>query len=518
MYNSIQSCIFVGQILLSEMNQLQQLHNSETTDNTYDHVLKYTGVFGGVQGLKMLVSLIRNMLTSKILGSVGVGLISVYNSISEFMVSCSNFGIPLNATRVSSELFEDGTEEQISHTVRVIRTWVVWTAVFATLLLFVFSPVISYFFFEHEWNHIAEVMLLCPMIVAFLIAEGECSILKGLRQLRSIAIIEPTVAVSTLLLTVPFYYFWNLKGIIIALNVSTIASCFVHLYYSVKLVPYSIKPFSKRYFSEGLPMARTGIPYVLAGIANSGLGMVIPALLLLHGTMSEVGYYRAGYALMVGYAGIVFVALEADYFPRLSSVNHDIEKMNRTINQQVDVCVLLIAPILIMMILCMPLVIPFLYKEDFMVIHDMTIVASFYTFFRAIMLPIAYTPLSKGDSKIFLCMEILSDIVMGLLMWWLYSMYNLIGAGMALSLAALYDVVVVALFYGGYYKCRISTNTWKLIIFQFLCLLVAVALCLLVDGWVARLSVVVVLIVSACRSWIVLKRNSSFVSSLLRKG
>ena len=38
------------------MSELENLHNEETNDTSYDHVIKYTGVFGGVQGLKMLVS------------------------------------------------------------------------------------------------------------------------------------------------------------------------------------------------------------------------------------------------------------------------------------------------------------------------------------------------------------------------------------------------------------------------------------------------------------------------------
>ena len=32
----------------------------EQEDTSYDHVLKYTGVFGGVQVLTMLVSVLRN--------------------------------------------------------------------------------------------------------------------------------------------------------------------------------------------------------------------------------------------------------------------------------------------------------------------------------------------------------------------------------------------------------------------------------------------------------------------------
>ena len=33
---------------------------SEKLDDSYGHVLKYTGIFGGVQGLNILISLVRS--------------------------------------------------------------------------------------------------------------------------------------------------------------------------------------------------------------------------------------------------------------------------------------------------------------------------------------------------------------------------------------------------------------------------------------------------------------------------
>ena len=56
----------------------------ETTDS-YGHVLKYTGIFGGVQGLNILVSLVRNKLVAVILGPNGMGLASLFNTTVNFI-------------------------------------------------------------------------------------------------------------------------------------------------------------------------------------------------------------------------------------------------------------------------------------------------------------------------------------------------------------------------------------------------------------------------------------------------
>ena len=155
--------------------------------------------------------------------------------------------------------------------------------------------ILSYFFFKHDWNRYLEVIMLCPIFISFLVAEGECSILKGLRQLKRVATIETFAAIATLVLTIPFYYFLKMHGIVIALICSTAMTAIIHLYYSVQLVHYRVGLFNKEIFREGLPMIRRGIPYVLAGIAYSGITMAIPALMLISGTYSDVGYYRAGY-------------------------------------------------------------------------------------------------------------------------------------------------------------------------------------------------------------------------------
>ena len=45
---------------------------NESEKGAYGHVLKYTGVFGGVQGLNVLVSLVRNKFVALLLGPSGI--------------------------------------------------------------------------------------------------------------------------------------------------------------------------------------------------------------------------------------------------------------------------------------------------------------------------------------------------------------------------------------------------------------------------------------------------------------
>ena len=65
----------------------------EHDEQGYDHVLKYTGLFGGVQGLVTLIGLVRNKFMALLLGTGGVGFSALLTSVQNFASQCTNLGI-----------------------------------------------------------------------------------------------------------------------------------------------------------------------------------------------------------------------------------------------------------------------------------------------------------------------------------------------------------------------------------------------------------------------------------------
>ena len=60
---------------------------AKETDGNYGHILKYTGVFGGVQGLNILMGLVRNKLVALLLGPEGMGLASLWTAAYQALLS-----------------------------------------------------------------------------------------------------------------------------------------------------------------------------------------------------------------------------------------------------------------------------------------------------------------------------------------------------------------------------------------------------------------------------------------------
>ena len=444
-----------------------------------DHVLKYTGIFGGVQGLNILLSVVRNKFATHLLGPAGIGLMGIYLAISEFVSSVSNLGIPFSSVRRLSELYECDDPAAINEFVRVIRTWSLWTALLAGFFCIVCSPILCLVFFDGNMSSWWQAALVAPMAMAASVMGGEISILKGLRHLKRVAVISLLSAIVLLCITIPIFWALRTRGILLALDITAVATLCVYLAYTLPIFPWRVSLFSRNIFTEGWEMVRIGIPYVLAAIAGSTTAMAVPALLLYYGSLDDVGFYRAAYTLMVGYAGIVFTALEADYFPRLSSVNNDRIRRNETINQQIQVCVALIGPFMIALAVFMPIALSILFASEFGIIERMTLAAVFYTFFRAISVPISYMALAHGDSGWYLTMEVIYDAVSLCLIVGCYYLWGLFGAGVGLSASALFDLILISTCYFWRYHIRFESHTLIIIAIQTILVACSVAVCLL---------------------------------------
>lgn len=446
---------------------------------TIDHVLKYTGVFGGVQGLSILISVVRNKLTTSLLGPAGIGLMGIYLAISEFVSSTCNFGLPFSFVRRLSELFEADDTEGIERFVLVLRTWCVLTALLAGLVCVVCAPLLGSLFSDGTTDLSWHPALVAPMAMSVILVGGEISILKGIRRLKRVAWVSMLSAVSLLCFATPIFWLFGIDGILLALDITAVASLAIHLAFTLPIFPWRIAPFSREVLQDGMPMLRIGIPFVLSAMAGSGTTMALSALLLKLGSMEDVGLYRSASILMMGYAGIVFSALESDFFPRLSSVNHDRQRRNRCINQQIQVCVALVGPFMIGLAVLMPVVLHILYASEFLVIEEMALAAVFFTFFRAITTPIGYSALAHGDSLLYLTMEVIYDIVMLLLIVSFYHFWGLLGAGIGLSASALFDLMLISTCYGIHYGFRFERHTIAIIVSQTFTVAAAVAVCFL---------------------------------------
>lgn len=207
---------------MGKTKKMDERLNSEK--NSYSHILKYTGLFGGVQGLNMLVGVVRNKFTAMFLGPSGMGLLSLFNSTSNFLSSASNLGIPTSGVRVVSEA---DTASGIDQAVAQVRSLSLLSAFLGALICALLGPLLNLFTFS--WgNHTLHFILLAPTIFFTILAGGETAILKGLGKLKALAVQSSLLALLSLLVSVPIYGYFGEQGILVVLfsvGIRSMVSC-----------------------------------------------------------------------------------------------------------------------------------------------------------------------------------------------------------------------------------------------------------------------------------------------------
>lgn len=488
---------------------------SENEKGAYGQVLKYTGIFGGVQGLNVIVSLVRNKLAAILLGPAGMGLVSLFNVTVAFISQATGFGISMSAVRHISELTESGDEAQRAYYIKVVRAWSLLAALLGVLVCVAIGPFLSSNTFA--WgNHTLHFILLAPAVGMIAVTAGETAILKGTRQLKPLVVVQTFTILATLILTVPAYYFFGQAGIVPVIVLMALVTLLFTVNYSWRLYPLQLSG-SKGILGDGMEMIRLGVAFTMAGIVGAGSEMLIRSWLNLQGDLDAVGLYNAGYMITVTYASMVFSAMEADYFPRLSAVNGDVAATNETVNKQTEVTLLIIAPMLVGMIVLLPVLTPLLLSEKFMPIVAMTQVAALAMFFKAITLPAAYITLARGYSLIYLSLETAYFIVFVLLMMYGYRHWGLLGTGTAITAANVFDffmIHTVAYFRYGY---KMSSAVMRYSAIHILIGLLAFFTTITVDGFVYWVFGIGLSLVSLLFSLLILHQKTHLWAALMKR-
>ena len=396
----------------------------------YAHILKYTGLFGGVQGLNIMIGLVRNKFVALILGPEGMGLISLFNSTVNLMSGATNLGIPTSGVKALSQVYEQGSESEIHHQVKLIRSWSLLTAILGAALCFLLSPLLDHWTFI--WgDHTLHFMVLSPVVGLLAITGGEMAILKALRRMRRLAVISVLNVMTTLVTSVPIYYVFGERGIVPSLVLAALMQMLITILYSYHVYPLRLS-FSRRLLGEGVGLVWMGIAFVLAAVLGTGAEFMIRSYLNRVAQLDTVGFYNAAYMIVVTYGGIIFASFDTEYFPRLSAHTADAGAFHLTVCRQIEASLLLICPLLIVLAFLMPIFIPLLFSNRFEAIVPMAQIALLGLYLRSIYLPMAYMNLAKGYSLAFLMLEGLSAaiLVIAVIIGWRIEGLKGIGYGM----------------------------------------------------------------------------------------
>ena len=447
----------------------------------YRHVVKYTGLFGSVQGLNMLMGIVRNKVAAVLLGPEGLGLASLLNTWQGFASQATNLGLSFGSIPRLSQLYEEGDEAVFARHVAALRLWCLLAAALGFVVCVLLAPLFCRWVFPsggYVWWFVA----IAPAVAMLAVTGGELAVLKASRHLGALAKAQAVLAVGSVVVAVPLYWFFRLQAIVPVIVLTALVGMVATIVFSLHYYPW--REMGWHLLADGRGMVQLGVAVVVAATIGQLAELILRAFLTREGQLDDVGLYNAAYTLTITYSGLIFASLESDYYPRLSACGTDQDRCSMEINRQAEVLLLLATPLLTVLMIALPIVVPLLYSGRFAAVVPMAQVAVLAIFFKALSLPLSYLPLARHDSRAYVTIETaywLYFLLMGFSAYWQWGLW---GMGVALAVAHVVEWLVIIAWSAWRYGYRCSRMAVVLLVIA----LIGYAVTILTEGvlyWVA---------------------------------
>ena len=419
---------------------------ASNTQTSYRQIMKATSLFGGVQVINIIIQIIRSKVVAVLLGPAGMGIMGLLNSTIGLIGSLSEFGLKTSATKDVAAANATQNNHRIAVTIAILRRLVWITGALGTLLVLILSPWLSQLTFGNKDYTIAFIWISITLLFQQL-SNGQLVILQGMRKLQLLAKANVLGSSLALVVTMPLYYIYGTDGIVPGIVGTALIVLLLSWYFSGKVIIEKVKVSYSQTFSEGKNMLRMGFLISLSSLLTVGASYIVRIFISRTGSVEQVGLYTAGFAIINTYVGLIFTAMGTDYYPRLSAVSHDNKLSKQTMNQQAEIALLILAPILIIFLVFINWVVILLYSKQFIAVNTMIYWAALGMFFKAASWSVAFIFLAKGAGKLFFWNELITNIYLLALNLLGYYYFGLTGLGLSFLVAYflyLIQVYVVA--------------------------------------------------------------------------
>lgn len=381
-------------------------------------ILKTVLLFGGTQLFQMLVNLLRGKFIALFIGAEGMGLNAIYTSSLAWVITIFGAGIATGLVKPLATATALGRNLRVDLWVSGAKWLTAGLALVAGAVTFCMARPLS------EWSTGSEsyaihYRMLALMVVFNLLAQTNQAVLAGTRQVKRVARCTLWSAVATLLVSVPALYVWRLQGVSVALLLSAVAGYAVSYYYIGKETRGKVRLTWRRFKVLLVPLLQLGGAMVVTVLAGNLSAYLLNMYIAHTGNLHDVGLYNAGLSLTLQAVSLVFAAMAADYFPRLSAVVADKADMSDTINRQTEVTLCLAVPVLCAVMFFSQAIIYLFLSHNFMVLHTFLRWLCVGMVLKAVAYPLGYVSFAHEDKRTFMWLEggvgQLSTLLLGIL-------------------------------------------------------------------------------------------------------
>ena len=410
---------------------------------------------GGAAGINLLLGMVRVKFAAVLIGATGVGLNASFTAVQGLVGTVAGLGIQSSAVREIAAAMGKGDEPAIGRAVLTLRRICWLTGLLGMAVMMLLSPLISQFTFGHQ-DYALDIAALGLVILFGNLSGGQIALIQGMRRIGDMARANIIGAVFGTVAAIGFYAGLGVRGIIPTLVAVSAFQLALSWYYARKLPVPKVKLSLRHTLAEAGDMVRLGLVFMANGLMGSAVAYVTVALITRYEGMQAVGLYSAAYALSGMFVNFVLSAMGADYYPRLTAAVPDHAAMNRLVNEQTEIGLLLALPGLLATLALAPWILQIFYTGEFLGAAALLQWFILGCLGRVISWPLGFVMLALGKGRWYLLTETsfnvlhVAAIALGLRYWGI--------EGVAIAFFMMYLGYIMAV----YWVCRYLTGfSWS---------------------------------------------------------
>ena len=402
---------------------------------SYQGILKSAALLGSARVLTLVIGLARVKSVALMIGPVGVGLIGTYEVMISMAIYIFGLGIHSSGVRQVAVARSQGDQARTARTVATLRRLAWSLGLIGTVIVAPLAWLISRLTFGNTHQGM-DILILSPVVLFSSIYYGSVATLQGFQRIGDLAKLTVVAAVGQAVAVVVFVYFFGERGISLSFVASAVFSILVarRQMKSVEVPPVP-SPWADSVRESG-EFIKLGLGLTNALMLSTLVTYATRTLIARDLGLEAVGIYICAYSLSGKFIGFLLDAMQTDFYPRLSAVAHDHESLNRLVNQQTEIVLLMAMPGLLATLTFAPWIVRIFYSSAF---GGATILLRWFILgclARVIWAPIGFIQLAKGRGLLYFISEAVINLSSLAMMFVLLRNYGLRGAGRLLSWSA----------------------------------------------------------------------------------
>ena len=436
---------------------------STSESDSYTQILRSSSLIGGAQGISLVMGMVRTKFVAILIGPIGIGLVGTFQAIQSLIGTISGLGIRSSAVRDVSLAAERGDDGQIGRTILTLRR-VVWvTGLSGAALTASLANFISNYTFGSD-EYVLEIGLLGLITLMSNVKGGQIAHIQGMRRIGDLARLNVIGTAVGSIVALVFYAWLGIRGIIPALVLHGLFDLIASSYFARKIPIIDVRMSWMESFRAAGGMARLGLSFMWSGFLVAAVAYITRALIVNQISIEAVGMFAAAFGLSGMFVRFILTAMGADFLPRLVAVSNDYRAMNRLVNEQTEIGLLLAVPGLLAMLTLAPWIIGIFYTAEFLPATDLLQWFILGCLGRVIAWPMGFIMIALGKGAWYAAMQSIMNLIHIALIWVGLEYWGLEGVAIAFFLLYVVGTIVNTLVYFRISGFRWSASTRQLLI------------------------------------------------------